>query len=75
MGDGYCVSSETCAFDVVGAEFLRDVEPGEVIRIDKKGLQSFKYTNNFLMEKSTFPSDRITQNSSPYRNCCHIVSP
>ncbi|MDY3091505.1 MAG: amidophosphoribosyltransferase [Erysipelotrichaceae bacterium] len=46
MGDGYCVSSETCAFDVVGAEFLRDVEPGEVIRIDKKGLQSFKYTNN-----------------------------
>ena len=28
LGDGYVVSSETCAFDVVGASFLRDVEPG-----------------------------------------------
>ena len=29
LGDGYVVSSETCAFDVLGAEFVRDVEPGE----------------------------------------------
>ena len=31
LGDGYVVSSETCAFDVLGAEFVRDVEPGEIV--------------------------------------------
>lgn len=45
---GYCVSSETCAFDIVGAKYLRDVEPGEVIRIADDGgepLKSFMYTD------------------------------
>lgn len=44
---GYCVSSETCAFDIVGAKYIRDVEPGEVIRIADDGgeaIKSFKYT-------------------------------
>lgn len=44
---GYCVSSETCAFDIVGANYLRDVEPGEIIRIADDGgeaLKSFVYT-------------------------------
>lgn len=44
---GYCVSSETCAFDIVGAKYMRDVEPGEVVRIANDGgapLKSFKYT-------------------------------
>jgi amidophosphoribosyltransferase len=31
VGDGYIVASETCAFDLVGAEFIRDVEPGELL--------------------------------------------
>lgn len=31
VGDGYVVASETCAFDLVGAEFIRDVEPGELL--------------------------------------------
>ncbi len=44
LGDGYVVSSETCAFDVLGAEFVRDVEPGEVVTIDHHGLRSRKYT-------------------------------
>ena len=39
LGDGYVVSSETCAFEVVGAEFIRDVAPGEVVIIDVNGLQ------------------------------------
>ena len=34
LGDGYVVASETCALDQVGATFLRDVEPGELIVID-----------------------------------------
>ncbi len=40
LGDGYVVSSETCALDVVGAEYIRDVEPGEIVSLDKKGLRS-----------------------------------
>lgn len=31
IGDGYIVASETCAFDLIGAEFIRDVEPGEML--------------------------------------------
>lgn len=37
---GYVVASESCALDTVGAEFLRDVEPGEIIVIDEAGLRS-----------------------------------
>ena len=44
LGDGYVVSSETCAFDVLGAEFVRDVEPGEIVTIDSHGLRSADYS-------------------------------
>ncbi|MEG1622422.1 MAG: amidophosphoribosyltransferase [Alistipes sp.] len=44
LGDGYVVSSETCAFDVIGAEFVRDVEPGEIVTIDDHGLRSCDYS-------------------------------
>ncbi len=44
LGDGYVVSSETCAFDVLGAEFIRDVEPGEIITIDRHGIRSRHYS-------------------------------
>lgn len=37
---GWVVASETCAFDLVGAHYLRDVEPGEIIIIDEEGLHS-----------------------------------
>jgi amidophosphoribosyltransferase len=39
--DAWVIASETCAFDLIGAEAVRDVEPGELILIDDKGLQSF----------------------------------
>ena len=32
----YCIASETCAFDLIGATYIRDVEPGEVLIIDRK---------------------------------------
>ena len=35
--DAYIVASETCAFDLVGAEFVRDIEPGEILEITEKG--------------------------------------
>ncbi len=44
LDGGYVVSSETCAFEVVGAKFIRDVEPGEVIVIDENGLTSYDYS-------------------------------
>ncbi len=40
LPNGFCVASETCALDIVGATFVRDVEPGELIRIDERGLRS-----------------------------------
>ncbi len=36
----YVIASETCAFDAIEAKFLREVEPGEIIRLDKNGMQS-----------------------------------
>ncbi len=39
---GFVVASETCAFDTIGAEFLRDVEPGEMIIIDENCLKSIQ---------------------------------
>jgi len=35
LGDGYVVASETCAFDLIGAEYLRDVNPGEMLIFEK----------------------------------------
>lgn len=44
---GYCISSETCAFDIVGATYLKDVEPGEIIRFAKDDvMKTFQYTTN-----------------------------
>ena len=40
IGEAYVVASETCAFDVVGAEFIRDILPGEMLVINDKGLHS-----------------------------------
>jgi amidophosphoribosyltransferase len=42
----YVIASETCALEVVGATFVRDVEPGEVIIIDDSGYQIEKYTED-----------------------------
>ena len=44
LGDGYVVSSETCAFGVIGAEYIRDIYPGEVLTIDHHGIRSRKYS-------------------------------
>ena len=40
LGEGYVVASETCAFDVLGAEYIRDVEPGEIVTLDHHGIRS-----------------------------------
>ena len=46
LPNGFVVASETCALDIVGAVFLRDVEPGELIRIDDRGLHSVRFADS-----------------------------
>ncbi|MEL6771572.1 MAG: amidophosphoribosyltransferase [Bacteroidota bacterium] len=36
---GWCVASETCAFDLIGAEYVRDIEPGEILVIDREAVE------------------------------------
>jgi amidophosphoribosyltransferase len=50
LGDGYVVASESCAFDLMGATLIREIEPGECILIDKSGICSEK------MSKKAKPS-------------------
>lgn len=42
LGRAHVVASETCAFDLIGAKYERDVEPGEVLEISAKGLKSYQ---------------------------------
>lgn len=42
LGDAYVVASEPPAFELIGAEFIRDVEPGEMIVVDKFGMRSLR---------------------------------
>ncbi|MFS0820666.1 amidophosphoribosyltransferase [Bacillus sp. 1P02SD] len=44
IGDAWVVASETCAFDIVGAKFERDVEPGELIVINDEGIHSERFS-------------------------------
>jgi amidophosphoribosyltransferase len=45
-GSSFFVSSESCALDLIGAEFLRDVEPGEIVTINKNGISSTRYSDS-----------------------------
>jgi amidophosphoribosyltransferase len=38
--DAWCVASETCAFDLIDAEYIREIEPGEMVVVDKNGMRS-----------------------------------
>ena len=40
VGDGWALSSETCALDIIGAEFVREINPGEMVVITDKGVES-----------------------------------
>jgi amidophosphoribosyltransferase len=42
LGETWLLASETCALDLLEAEFVRDVEPGEIVLIDRSGLRSVK---------------------------------
>ena len=44
LDDGYVVSSESCAFDIMGEKFVRDVKPGEILSLDEHGIRSTMYS-------------------------------
>jgi amidophosphoribosyltransferase len=46
LPNGFCIASETCGLDIVGATPLRDVEPGELVRIDDRGLHSVRFAES-----------------------------
>ncbi|WP_092783149.1 amidophosphoribosyltransferase [Rhodospira trueperi] len=41
-GDAHILASESCAFDIIGAELVRDIEPGEMVVITREGIESFR---------------------------------
>jgi amidophosphoribosyltransferase len=40
LGDRYCVASESCAFDIIGAKFMREVLPGEMVGLTERGIDT-----------------------------------
>jgi len=51
IGESTIFASESCALDTIGAEFVRDIEPGEVVVVDENGIRSFR---NHCAGKSAF---------------------
>lgn len=43
LGEGIVFASETCALEIIGAEWVRDVQPGEVVTVDARGLRAVNY--------------------------------
>ncbi|MBP2000883.1 amidophosphoribosyltransferase [Paenibacillus shirakamiensis] len=43
LGDAYLFSSETCAFETIGAKIIRDIEPGELLIVDRNGLREDRF--------------------------------
>jgi amidophosphoribosyltransferase len=46
IGDDYCVASESCAFDIIAAELLREVEPGEMISLGPRGIETHQVVDS-----------------------------
>lgn len=54
IGDRYCLASESSALDTIGAEFIRDVEPGEIVVIDEEGLHSRQALTKIVRSSCAF---------------------
>ena len=73
LKDAFVFASESCAFDLLEAEFMREVEPGEVVVVDGKGLRSFKpfteESRRFCVFEHVYFArpDSIIDNRSVYR--------
>ena len=47
LGDAWVLASETCALDIIGAEFVREVENGEVVVISREGIESHRFVPKY----------------------------
>lgn len=54
LEDSYILSSESCAFDTVGAEFVRDIKPGEIVIIGEDGVESISYSEKIKSKVCAF---------------------
>jgi amidophosphoribosyltransferase len=46
LNESYIIASETCALDLVGAEFVREIKPGEIVIINQQGIQSYMFAES-----------------------------
>ncbi|NLY78615.1 MAG: amidophosphoribosyltransferase [Lysinibacillus sp.] len=69
LGDAWVASSETCAFDLIGAEYVREVHPGELIIISNDGLIEDRYTK---MERRSMCAMEYVYFARPDSNIDHV---
>ena len=72
LNGSYVLASETCALDIIGAKYIRDIENGEIISIEQNNIQSFKpfkkyYERPCIFERIYFASpDSIIDGKTVY---------
>jgi amidophosphoribosyltransferase len=54
VGESTILTSESCALDIIGAEYVRDVEPGELVMIDERGITSIQAEQSTVQAKCIF---------------------
>src|ERR1700748_281098 len=54
LGDAWLVASETCAFDLLNAQYVREIEPGEMIRISRSGVESIRFAPAKPLQQCVF---------------------
>jgi amidophosphoribosyltransferase len=54
LGDAWLVASETCAFDLLNARYVREIEPGEMVRISRSGIQSIHFAPEKPLQQCIF---------------------
>src|SRR6202521_3156062 len=54
LGDAWLVASETCAFDLLNAQYVREIEPGEMVRISKMGIESIHFAPEKPLQQCIF---------------------
>ncbi|WP_020006266.1 amidophosphoribosyltransferase [Salinicoccus albus] len=64
----YCVASETCAFTAIGAEYIRDVEPGELITLSDAGIDFDRYTDKEQPNMCSMEYIYFTRADSEFRH-------
>jgi amidophosphoribosyltransferase len=54
VGDAWLVASETCAFDLLNAQYIREIEPGEMVRISRSGIESIHFAPKKPLQQCIF---------------------